>query len=212
MSVRAIANVMRREAAREATAHAQLRLGTVTSYDPTRYAVKVSLQPDGTEAGWMPLAALFVGNGWGIGVGPQIGDTVIVDFQEGAHQAPIAMLRMYGAKNVAMPVPSGEIWAVHQTQSCLKFVTAGDVLLTTNRDLVASVGRNLTATIAGDVAMTATGNVDLTSPTLTVHGDLHSTGAVIAGFGGPDQVGLQTEEQTGVTPGSGISGPPEPGT
>ncbi len=36
------------------------------------------------------------------------------------------------------------------------------------------------------------GGVDIKTPLLTVEGDLQVTGAVIAGFGGGDQVGLQT--------------------
>ena len=46
----------------------------------------------------------------------------------------------------------------------------------------------------------------------TVTGDLHVTGAVIAGFGGPDQVNLQTHRTTEVEFGTGTSGPPEAGT
>ena len=34
--------------------------------------------------------------------------------------------------------------------------------------------------------------ITIQAPTVTVQGDLHATGAVIAGYGGADQVGLQT--------------------
>lgn len=37
-------------------------------------------------------------------------------------------------------------------------------------------------------------NVQCAGNPMTVHGDLHVTGAIIAGFGGADQVGLQTHK------------------
>lgn len=45
---------------------------------------------------------------------------------------------------------------------------------------------------ADTVFVTANNSVNVTAPTTVVHGDLHVTGSVIAGFGGGDQVGLQT--------------------
>lgn len=42
---------------------------------------------------------------------------------------------------------------------------------------------------------------------VTVNGDIHATGAIIAGFGGIDQVGLQTHLHTSAAPGSPTSAP-----
>jgi phage gp45-like len=53
---------------------------------------------------------------------------------------------------------------------------------------------------AGGTTLTSGGNP------VVITGDLHVTGAVIAGFGGGDQVGLQTHLHTDGTPG------PTPGT
>lgn len=50
------------------------------------------------------------------------------------------------------------------------------------------------------------GNLNMTATTTTITGNLHVTGAVIGGFGGADQVGLQTH--THAANGS----PPTPGT
>lgn len=44
--------------------------------------------------------------------------------------------------------------------------------------------------------LTNDGNISVTAPTITMTGDLHVTGAVIAGYGGGDQVGLQTHRHT----------------
>jgi hypothetical protein len=58
----------------------------------------------------------------------------------------------------------------------------------------------------------STNPVNITSPTVTINGDLHATGAVIAGFGGGDQVGLQTHKHSGVQTGSGNTSSPTAGT
>lgn len=47
---------------------------------------------------------------------------------------------------------------------------------------------------------------------VTITGNLHVTGAVIAGFGSGDQVGLQTHTHSGVQPGAGSTGAPTAGT
>lgn len=52
--------------------------------------------------------------------------------------------------------------------------------------------------------------VTLTTPTVVMSGDLHVEGAVIAGFGGGDQIGLQSH--THPDPQGGNTLPPNPGT
>ena len=42
------------------------------------------------------------------------------------------------------------------------------------------------------IGIDASGHVNITATTMIINGDLHVSGAVIAGFGGGDQVGLQT--------------------
>lgn len=50
------------------------------------------------------------------------------------------------------------------------------------------------------------GNLNATAGTMTLHGNLNVTGSVIGGFGGPDQVGLQTHGHPA------NNAPPTPGT
>jgi phage baseplate assembly protein gpV len=64
---------------------------------------------------------------------------------------------------------------------------------------------------AGTISINATSTVEVTAPTTNVHGDLHVTGAVIAGFGGGAQVGLQTHHHVNDSHGD-TEGPPVPGT
>jgi phage baseplate assembly protein gpV len=135
------------------------RVGTISSYDQTTHAVKVLIQPEGVESNWMPLGAIGIGNGWGIAVGPQIGDQVLVVFEHGDFESGVIVARLFSVDQAAPPVPSGEIWAVHQSGSFLKFHNDGKVELNTASDLTATVGGNLTATVHGNVECDAQGSI-----------------------------------------------------
>jgi phage baseplate assembly protein V len=65
----------------------------------------------------------------------------------------------------------------------------------------------ITITI-GDSTNTKT--IALYAPTTTINGDLHVTGAVIAGYGGDDQVNLETHRHGGVDTGEGNTEEPNP--
>ncbi len=54
--------------------------------------------------------------------------------------------------------------------------------------------------------------IQITSPTVVINGALHVTGAVIAGYGTADQVGVQTHTHPDLQPGSVSSPPPSAGT
>ena len=65
----------------------------------------------------------------------------------------------------------------------------------------AAAGQPFTVEVTGGAALTlnADGSATLSfggSPIFTVQGSIHATGAVIAGFGGGDQVGLQTHSHS----------------
>lgn len=59
----------------------------------------------------------------------------------------------------------------------------------------------------GNVIETKPGEIDFTTPLLKVSGAIQAGGAVTAGFGSADQVGLQTHRHN-----SGANTPPTPGT
>lgn len=65
---------------------------------------------------------------------------------------------------------------------------------------------NLTTKDGVVVQSDGSGNLQVTATKVTINGDLHVTGAVIGGFGGADQVGLQTHEH------SANNTPPTPGS
>ena len=122
-------NVIRREAERAMNRQALPHMGVVTSYDPARYACKVELQPSGAETGWLPVASLWTGNGWGLFCPPTPGDVVDVHFQEGGKEAGFVSLRFFSSVTQPIPVPSGEFLVAHKSGSKLRFLNDGTVEL-----------------------------------------------------------------------------------
>lgn len=163
MSQQGLYNLMRAQAMLGMGGVGMTRVGTVSSYDPNAYAVKVLLQPEGKETGWLPLLSPWVGNGWGLFAPPSIGDMIEVHYQEGGHEAGFACQRFFNDEDRPLACPSGEFWLVHKSGSFLKFTNDGDVIVQTERDLIATVGRDISATVSGDAAIDASGEIGVTS-------------------------------------------------
>jgi phage baseplate assembly protein gpV len=185
-----MSNVMRREAARVASQTANVRLATVTSYDPSNYAAKVLIQPEGHETGFLPVTSPWAGNGWGLFCPPTPGDVVDVHFQEGGKQAGFVALRHFGDQFRPLPVPSGEFWLVHRSGSFVKLHNDGTI------EINAQTAVNATAPVfnlVGDVNVTgniiATGDIsDLSDGSGTMAHiratfDLHTHGGIEPGGG-----------------------------
>jgi len=150
-----MANAMRQQARAAMSDMAWPEIATISSYDASNHAVKVLIQPEGEESNWMPLGAIGIGNGWGVAVGPQIGDQVLVVFELGDASSGTIVGRIFSTTQQAIAVPSGEIWAVHSTGSFLKLVTNGDIDVSTAGNLNAIVAGNMTATITGNATISA---------------------------------------------------------
>ena len=58
-----------------------------------------------------------------------------------------------------------------------------------------------------DIIISCDTSISITAPTVTIHGDLHVTGAVVAGSGGSDQVALQTHRHGADSHGDSVPGP-----
>ena len=187
-------NMMRMHAVAAANLRAESKLGTISGYDPARPAVKVQLQPEGNETGWIPLGSLWVGNGWGMFAAPPIGGQVEVTFIEGHPEAGVVGLRFFSDVDQALSVPSGEFWLVHGKGSFAK--------LTNDGKLTVSDGQGATITLNGDGTITITGPVHFTDnvqvdKTLTANTDVVGGG-----------ISLKSHKTTQVQVGSGLSGPP----
>ena len=170
MTASRLLNSLRAQSQMAAQGRGSMRLGLVTSYDPATYSVKVSMQPDNVESGWVPLAAQAVGNGWGILTPPAIGDQILVLMQDSDPEAGVAAWCLFNTVDVPPVVPTGEFWMVHKTGSYLKFLTDGSVAM--------NVAKNLTASVTGTTQITATGAVTLTAQsdvTATIAGKLSAS-------------------------------------
>lgn len=112
---------------------AQTRVGIVTSVDSATYSARITIQPEGTLTGWLPVAASWTGNGWGLACAPSPGDQVVVVWQEGNAEQGIIIGRLW-SYNVPPPnAPVGELWLMHQSGSNLKLCNDGTILSQADR-------------------------------------------------------------------------------
>ena len=197
-----LANAMRQQQTDDLTGP---RTGTITSYDPGNGVVKVAIQPEGRETNWIPLDCPGVGNGWGFQIGPQIGDEVTVSFDSSDPNLGKVTARHTNSQNQPMPVPSGEIWAVHQSGSLLKFNNDGTVTLHT----VAALGIHSDTVINYDAPQH-----NFTGGPVSMDHKLTVTDAdgieVVGGDVKADTITLKTHKTSQVQSGTGTSGVPVP--
>lgn len=195
MSMARLANAIRQQARMSQTDYALPRLATISSYDASNHAVKVILQPidpaiGEQESNWMPLGAIGIGNGWGVAVGPQINDQVLVVYENGDFSSGVIVGRVFSVAQQAPAVPSGEIWAVHQAGAFLKFHGDGTVALSAPSTITYTASQhhfvgpvqmdntlNVTQTISGEGGMTISGD-NGSGNASTVTGNLNTTGSI----------------------------------
>lgn len=176
----ALANAIRQQARMSQNDYALPRHATISSYDASNHAVKVILQPVDPEIGeqesnWMPLGAIGIGNGWGVAVGPQIGDQVMVVYENGDFSSGSIVGRYFSVAQQAPAVPSGEIWALHSTGSFVKLVTSGDIKVNAAGNLTATVAGNMTSTVTGNANIAASGSATLKAASIK----LQSSGSAL---------------------------------
>jgi phage baseplate assembly protein V len=157
-------NAMRVQAIAAANLRTYPKLGTISGYDPARPAVKVQLQPEGNETGWIPLGSLWAGNGWGMFAAPAIGSQVEVTFIDGNNEAGVVGLHFFSDVDQALSVQSGEFWIVHGKGAFVK--------LTNDGKLTVSDGQGATIALNGDGTITSAAN------SWTHTGDVNVTGNV----------------------------------
>lgn len=139
---------------------AKCRLGEITEYDPEQYAVKVMIQPEGFETGWIPIKMLSGADGWGVFIGPDQGAQAILEPVEGSREnfVMIGVLPSDDAKPPSGGPPSGEIWMVHKEGGLMQFKPAGLVVVQAATYQVEGVeGADCALTVKGTII--ATGNI-----------------------------------------------------
>lgn len=180
-------NMMRREASKVAARLTMVRVGIVSAYDPNKYAVKVELQPDGQETGWLPVLSPWVGNGWGLFAPPTPGNVVDVHFQEGSKDAGYVSLCFFSNVTRPLPVSSGEFWLFHKSGAFIKLTNDGK----------ASINSTVEIDVIGPtVNVTATAAVNVTAPSINLGSNgeaLHKmvTDAMVALFNSHTHSGVQ---------------------
>lgn len=150
-------NAMREAAAGQGLERAGTRMGTISGYDASNYLAKVLLQPDGIETGWLPIGTIGVGNGWGIQVGPAIGDMVEVEFQDGGIDAGLITHRFFNNLTRPLSVPTGEVWLVHQAGQFIKLLGDGSITSSGTWNHTGALNVTGNTTVTGNV--TAQGTV-----------------------------------------------------
>jgi uncharacterized protein involved in type VI secretion and phage assembly len=151
-------NLMRLQALRTSGARTSSRVGLVTSYDPSNYAVVATLQPDNVQTGWLAYAACWVGNGFGMYAPPSIGQRISVELIDGDLDAGFAELSFFDNDNRPLEVQSGEFWLVHQKGQSFK--------LTNDGKLTISDGQGASVVLDGS------GNIESAATTWTHTGNL----------------------------------------
>lgn len=144
---------------------AHTSVGLVYDYDPTIYAVRVQFQPSGEITGWVPIGSHWVGNNFGMAIGPNIGDMVRVDYLEGSRQVAIVGARFFNDIDQPLQVPSGECWLVHASGSLVKLTNDGKLLLNGNVEIDAT-GPIINITATGAVNVTAGTTATVTAPSI----------------------------------------------
>lgn len=154
----ALSNGMRFQSGIGKNASSDVRIGLITSYNPSDCTVKISLQPVDesnaapSQTGWIPLATSFMGL---VGA-PTINDQVVVVFQEGSLNSGIVIGKIYSDEDIPPPVPAGEWWLTHPSGTFIKVKNNGDVEITANNDLkVNTISGNVDVTAAADVNINA---------------------------------------------------------
>lgn len=137
----ALLNMVRREVHRVLQVLIQRpRVGTVSSYDPDAHAVKVMLQPENKESGWIPLATQHIGNGYGLAWGPEVGDQVEIGFQEGDISTPRVVGRLHSDEDKPPRVEAGEMLLKRKDGSQIIMNKNGNVHIHTKGTLFINMG------------------------------------------------------------------------
>ncbi|QBJ80506.1 phage baseplate assembly protein V [Aquitalea sp. USM4] len=164
------------------------RKGTISSYDPNSHAVKVTLQPDGQDTGWIQLGAMGVGNGICLAMGPSIGDEVEVSFDSGDPNLGSVTARFFNDTAPPPGVPSGEIWMVAKGGATIKLHADGSIEITSPTTITHTAAQHhfvgpvqMDNTLQVTQQISGNGGMAIQSSTgvaMTVTGSMTATGTV----------------------------------
>lgn len=162
-----LVNIFRREAERVVARRAiGVRVGIISSYDPSTHAVKLTMQPEGDQTGWMPIATQGVGNGFGVYSGPTLGESVVVAYHDAEQEAGIIIGRLPTNDETPIETQSGEYIAQTPWGSFVKLLKDGSVAVQdkAGASIVLDGQGNVTLTgkAGASIAFDSSGNIILT--------------------------------------------------
>ena len=141
------------------TERAPIRVGVVSEYDPTTHSVKLTIQPQGYETGFIALGSNHIGNGWGIAVGPAVGDQFIVGHINGHSNVPVILGRLFSDQETPPTVQSGELVIKHASGSSIFLDKNGGATLTANQGMTMSAGQGFSVSAGAPMSFTGGGNL-----------------------------------------------------
>ena len=116
------------------TATGQTKHGIVTSVDIVNHAVKVTVEPDGVESGWIPDGAVAAG-GLKISCPSEVGTQVLLVAVEGDAEHPVVIARIFDtvvtvpvSPATSRPVQAGEIGIFLNSGTYLHMTPSGTFL------------------------------------------------------------------------------------
>lgn len=197
--MRGVLNLIHREIARARMNWAVPRIGEVSLYDKDRYLVKVKIQPEGYETGWIPLATPYAGKDFGMMVGPCLGDQVLVEYQESDYQTGVVTARLFNEVDTnPRPAPEcGEVFIIHKSGTFLKLKDNGDIEVHAEGKIISDATLwEHTGDVEIDGKLDVTGNIHSDA---TVDGDSDVKTGLIS---------LKSHTHSGVESGGSNTGPP----
>lgn len=105
----------------------------ITAYDASNHRIKAKLWPDDIETNWFPMGTSHVGNGFGVVMGPSVGDQIMVGFLDHNINAPVHLGRLHSDKERPPVAQSGELVIQHQSGGTIKITSTG-ITITGNVD------------------------------------------------------------------------------
>lgn len=224
-----IRHIVRIEVERVLRLQLQPRLGNIIAYDPILHAARVSLQPEGIETGWIPTHSSWIGNGYGETAPLTLGQQVKVAFPEYGSNQGVIVGQMFDERNqvplACQNAQAGEKIMVGATGSLFAITNDGVIRLNGSaQNQFMAVGSAIVQDASGNIILTdKTGNQITMKPNgitfatmggsmmLDEQGNLHVTGNVYwnTATTATDAAG---HEHSNVQTGSGVTGPPVPGT
>ena len=132
------------------------RFGLVASFNPRTYCAKVTIQPENTLTGWLPILSPWVGAGWGFVAPLPIGVQVLVlPDRNDAQQGVIAGVIYSDVEPPPSSAAAGEILFRHQSGAFLTLKNDGTVAVNGQIEIDAT---------APTISITATVAVNVTAP------------------------------------------------